>query len=148
MLHCLGYMTHKPVGVKYKVTRGLSGLGLTAIAPIPEDEKIIEYVGPHVAWKTLPEKPNQYLMELNKTTYIDGSTRENIARYINHSCEPNAYLLIQRGHAWIFAARDIEQGEEITFDYGEEFFNEYIKPKGCRCTKCSSTPSVVPAKAK
>jgi SET domain-containing protein len=127
-----------PEKPKYKVVRGLAGLGLQAAGAISEDEKIIEYIGPHVKWKTLPDKPNQYLMELNKTTYIDGSARENIARYVNHSCDPNAYLLIQRGHAWIFAARAIDPGEEITFDYGEEFFDEYIKPKGCRCAQCQS----------
>ena len=27
-------------------------------------------------------------------------------------------------------------GEEIVYDYGKEFFDEYIKPKGCRCAKC------------
>ncbi len=128
---------------KYKIIRGLAGLGLQALLPIVKDEKIIEYIGPHVKWKTLPDKPNQYLMELNKTTYIDGSIRENTARYINHSCDPNAYLEVSRGHAWIRAERDIEPGEEITFDYGQEFFDEYIKPKGCRCAKCTSV--VVPA---
>ncbi len=121
----------------YRVFRGLSGLGLCATTPIAEDTKIIEYTGVRLKLSQVPDKPNQFLMEVGKNVYIDGSARTNLARYVNHSCDPNAYLVVERGRAWIRAACDIEVGEEITFDYGEDFFNEYIKPKGCRCQSCS-----------
>ena len=28
-------------------------------------------------------------------------------------------------------------GKEVTYDYGKEYWNEYIKPKGCLCPKCT-----------
>ena len=40
-------------------------------------------------------------------------------------------------------------GEEITYDYGKEYFDEYIKPKGCRCEKhlaLAKTQKAEPAK--
>lgn len=126
-----------PAPIKYRTFRGLSGLGLVATDTIADDENIIEYIGPRLKLSEVSDKPNQYLMEIANNKYIDGSNRTNIARYVNHSCEPNAYLVIERGRAWIRAAREIDPGEEITFDYGEDFFDTYIKPKGCRCEKCS-----------
>ena len=34
------------------------------------------------------------------------------------------------------AKKAIKEGEELNYDYDTEFFDEYIKPKGCRCDKC------------
>lgn len=36
-------------------------------------------------------------------------------RYINHSCEPNAYVDVEQHK--LFASCDIEQDDEITFNY-------------------------------
>lgn len=127
--------------IRYRVARGISGLGLVAVVPIAEDGYIIEYTGTVLKLADVPDKPNMYLMEVGRNKYIDGSIRTNTARYVNHSCNPNAYLIIERGHAWIRALRDIAAGEEITFDYGEDFFNTYIQPKGCRCAQCSAKNS-------
>ena len=73
---------------------------------------------------------------MNARWTIDGSTRSNVARYINHSCRPNADPMIRDRRIRIKAIKNIEPGDEITYDYGKDHFNAYIKPHGCRCDKC------------
>jgi len=68
---------------------------------------------------------------------IDGSARSNIARYINHSCKPNCEAEIVAGRVFLRALRRIEAGEELSYDYGKEYFDMYIKPYGCRCAACA-----------
>ena len=119
-----------------KVKRGLAGLGLFAGESIKKGELIIEYIG-NILNKEEAEKikTNQYLFEVNRNKTIDGSVRWNIARYCNHACEEagNAESEIKKGRVLIKAIKDIKEGEEIVYDYGEEFVNEYIAPHGCRC---------------
>lgn len=119
-----------------KVKRGLAGLGLFAQEPIKKGEIIIEYIG-NILNKEEAEKitTNQYLFEVNRNKTIDGSVRWNIARYCNHACEEagNAESDVRKGRVFIKAIKNIQEGEEILYDYGEEFVNEYIAPHGCRC---------------
>lgn len=124
---------------KVKVKRGVSGLGLFAGENIKKGELIIEYIG-NILNKEEAEKVtvNQYLFEVNRNKTIDGSVRWNIARYCNHTCDElgNAESDIRKGRVFIKAIKNIAEGDEITYDYGEEFFKEYIEPKGCLCKKC------------
>ena len=64
--------------------------------------------------------------------------RKNIARYINHSCKPNAESDVKprKRRVFIRAIKNIEEGEEITYDYGAEYFKAYLKPIGCKCDAC------------
>jgi SET domain-containing protein len=76
------------------------------------------------------------MYELNSRWTVDGSTRRNVARYANHSCRPNAESDIVRGKVILRAVKRIRPGEEITYDYGEEYFELFLRPTGCRCAKC------------
>jgi SET domain-containing protein len=118
-----------------KVKRGLAGLGLFALEDINKGELIIEYIG-NILNKEESDaaKANMYLFEVNRNKTIDGSVRWNMARYINHSCDGNAESEIRKGRVYVKAIKDIKEGEEISYDYGEMFYKEYIAPKGCRCT--------------
>jgi SET domain-containing protein len=78
----------------------------------------------------------RYQFELNKRWTIDGSPRWNLARYINHSCRPNAKPVGRRGGIVIVAVRRIEPGEEITYDYGREYLKHFLENGGCRCAAC------------
>lgn len=120
------------------VKRSKTGLGLFAACNIPKDAKIIEYTGKRILSSDLEKLKGKYLFTLNKRYTIDGSPRDNIARYANHSCRPNAYTEVIRGKIWIIAKRKINAGEEITYDYGKDYFEDFIKPKGCKCMKCGS----------
>ena len=120
-----------------KVKRGLDGLGLFAGEDIKKGEHIIEYIG-NILNKEEAEKVtiNQYLFEVNRNRTIDGRVRWNIARYCNHACEEagNSESDVKKGRVFIKAIKNIKEGEEILYDYGEEFVNEYIAPHGCRCS--------------
>ena len=82
---------------------------------------------------------SKYLFEVSSRTTIDGATKGNVARYINHSCKPNARAEIKRGRVFIYANRRIEPGDEITYNYGRNYFRSIIEPLGCRCVPCEST---------
>ena len=120
----------------YAVKRAATGLGLFATKPIPKGTKIIEYVGPRIANEEVEKSSRKYFFGLNQRWSIDGSGRENIARYANHSCGPNAEAIITRGRIWICSKRDIKAEEEITYNYGKEYFEGIITDIGCRCPKC------------
>ncbi|MFA6608469.1 MAG: SET domain-containing protein [Candidatus Paceibacterota bacterium] len=119
-----------------KAKRGLAGLGLFAEEPIKKGELIIEYIGDILNKEEADKKAtSQYLFEINRNKTIDGTPRWNIARYCNHACEEaaNAESEIKKGRVFIQAIKNIKEGEEIVYDYGEEFFKEHIAPHGCRC---------------
>jgi SET domain-containing protein len=128
----------KETNAKYKlrVGRSKTGLGLFALEPIPKGKKIIEYVGNVLTNEPDDATDGLYIFNINKKVDIDGAPRWNTARYINHSCRPNSESDTFKDHVWIKSKKNIEVGEELTYDYGKEYFNEYIKPKGCLCPKC------------
>ncbi len=123
---------------KFVVKRGTHGLGLFALVPLTRGEQVIEYTGERISSDEANRRGGQYLFELNDQYTIDGRGRENLARYINHSCAPNcrAELSDDETQVFIYAKRAIKPGEELTYNYGKTFWNEYIKPKQCRCVKC------------
>jgi len=122
---------------KFLVKRTTIGLGLFAAKPIRAEKRFIEYIGPVISNEESDEKGGKYLFRVDDARVIDGSSRNNLARYINHSCEPNAEAFSSsRGRVWIWSKREIETGEAITIHYGEEYFNEHIKPIGCKCESC------------
>lgn len=118
------------------VRRTVTGLGLFTLKDIRAGRRIVEYVGPIVTAEEVARRRGRYFFEIDEKFAIDGSPRSNIARYINHSCRPNAEAFITGRRVWVWAKSDIKAGEQITLDYGEAYFNDYIKPKGCKCEKC------------
>ena len=124
----------------YRVGRSKTGLGLFATKPIKKGTRIIRYFGPLLDSKKKDEDAieNKYLFELTNRWTIDGSVRENVARYINHACKPNAESDVKprKRKVFIRAIRDIEPGDEINYDYGTDYFKAYLKPIGCKCDAC------------
>jgi hypothetical protein len=124
----------------YRIGRSKTGLGLFATKPIKKGTKIIRYFGPMLDCrkKKDDEVENKYLFQINNRWTIDGSVRKNIARYINHACRPNAESDVssRKRTVHIRAIKNIAPGEEINYDYGTEYFKEYLKPIGCKCAAC------------
>ena len=120
------------------VKRTNTGLGLFTLRAIPAGKKIIEYVGPVITSEEADRKGGKYLFELDDEHAIDGSARSNTARYINHSCRPNAKGYTTGRRIWIWSLRNIKPGEEITINYGKEYLDEHIKQ--CMCAKCAAGP--------
>src|SRR6476659_5853468 len=124
----------------YRVGRSRTGLGLFATAPIKKGAFIIAYRGRRITnaqAETLEARGSRYMFEINSRWTIDGSARRNIGRYANHSCRPNADSALVKGRMILRAIKPIAPGEEITYDYGKEYFDLFIKPVGCRCPKCA-----------
>src|SRR3989338_11327912 len=119
-----------------RVGRGVSGKGLFALEPIPKGVCLIEYTGKKVKKADHDRLEGRYMFWTGKNKMIDGNVKTNLARYINHSCRPNCEADGPDGRIYILSVRKIKDGEEITYDYGKDYFNDYIKPKGCRCVKC------------
>ncbi|MEQ8806027.1 MAG: SET domain-containing protein, partial [Rhodospirillales bacterium] len=107
----------KKLSKKFKVFRSSAGLGLRALRDFKKSEELIEYTGPRLSTKKADAKPNRYLFQLNDKHYIDGSPHSNLARYINHSCRPNAkaYVSHDEKRITIEAIKRIKAGEEITY---------------------------------
>lgn len=106
--------------------------------PIPAGKRIIEFVGKLITAEEAEIKGGKYLFEIDENWYIDGSTRTNLGRYLNHSCRPNAVAYISGKRVWIWSKKAIRAGEEITFNYGKAFVKDYLPSLGlkCRCEKC------------
>lgn len=123
-----------------KVKRGLSGLGLFADKEYKRGDFIIEYIGELISEEEANRRGGKYLFEINNQVTIDGTTRKNLARYINHSCKPNAYAEVDEEEEKIrvFAKRSIKPGEEITYSYGKAYFNQYLSNGRCRCEACQA----------
>lgn len=124
----------------YRIGRSKTGLGLFATQKIKKGTKIIRYMGPLLDSKNKKHDDidNKYLFEINNRWTIDGSTRKNIARYINHACRPNAESDVnsRKRKVIIRAIKTIEPGEEINYDYGTDYFKIFLKPIGCKCDHC------------
>lgn len=120
----------------FRVGRSKTGLGLFATDTIKRGTRIIRYIGKKLKNADADRMYTKYIFELNSRYSIDGKSRRNLARYINHSCKPNSTIDISRGQIHIKSIRRIEPGDEITYNYGPGYWDAFIKPKGCKCDPC------------
>ncbi len=105
-----------------------AGMGLFAGHAIGEEETIGYYTGEVITEKEFhdPDRPfSAYVMWVTKDHILVGEgPKANYTRYINHDDEPNAFLVVSSRWktARFQALRDIEPGEEIFFDYGDDYW--------------------------
>jgi len=128
---------------RFEIRRSKPGMGqgLFAVVPIRKGDFILEYTGKKIPTALADTMTSRYLFEIDKDWTIDGSARSNTARYINHACDPNTEAEIENGRILIHAVRNIKKGEELTVDYDSEYFDEFIRPVGCKCVKCATPTS-------
>jgi len=123
------------------VDAGPKGRGLIILEDVKEGDFLIEYTGVAIKKDYLDSMFRRYrtermlyIMALDNDTYIDARKKGSIARYINHSCDPNCAV-----HRWkvrgvlragIFATKDIPAGTELSFDY------KWKRKRGRAPTKC------------
>lgn len=121
-----------------RVGRSSAGLGLFAKEDIPKDRRVIEYGGWLISTKEGDdlEDRNRYVFNINSRWDLDGSPRWNTTRYINHACRPNCDAVTVGNRIMITTKRKVRAGEELTYNYGKDYFDGYIKPIGCRCESC------------
>ncbi len=118
--------------------RTRTGRGVVTMESIPRDLCIIEYKGRKVTKAEQEADKGKYLFWNTDTTMIDGNIPNNPAKFINHSCKPNCEVDIYKGRIYIFSKRNIKAGEELTYDYGSEYFDRHITAKKCLCISCAT----------
>ena len=104
----------------------IAGRGAFALQFIPPRVRLIEYTGERVSHEVADaryaeeEAAGNYhtvLFSVDDKTVIDAGVNGNDARFFNHSCGPNCQSRIVRGRVYLETIRDIEPGEELTYDY-------------------------------
>ena len=112
--------------------------GLYASCNIKKGTRIIDYKGKVITRKQSEESSKFdngkaiYLFNLNKKIDLDGDFKFNTARLINHSCDPNCEVTGSGLKVWVYAIKDIKKNEELSYDYGFSFDNDY-KQFPCKC---------------
>ena len=128
----------------YKIKKSkIDKNGLYANCNIKKGTKIIEYKGKIISVKqseTNPKFDNDkaiYLFNINKKFDLDGDYSFNTARLINHSCDPNCEVFGSGLKVWVYAMKNIKKGDELSYDYGFSFDEDY-KNYPCKCgtSKC------------
>ena len=123
----------------YKIKKSnIDNKGLYATKNIKSGKLVINYKGKLITKKetdTNPKFDNDkaiYLFNLNSRYDLDGDFKYNDARLINHSCNPNCEVEGKGLKLWITAIKDIKKGEELSYDYGFGYDEDY-KQFVCKC---------------
>jgi len=143
----------------------IHGNGVFATADIAKGERVIRYKGAlrshdevDEEYGDIDEDGHTFLFTLNDDYVIDANVKANIARWINHSCDPNCEAVVEeddkgRPHkdkVFIEAIRDIKAGEELTYNYGivldERHTPKLKKLWGCRCGSPNCTGTMLQPK--
>lgn len=151
-------LEHLPIAMQYRELRRrpfderlevrkskIHGYGLFTKEKMAEGQMIVEYQGQMIAQDVADEREKQYeemgigscyMFRLDEKTIIDATRVGNLARFINHSCDPKAYarVVVVEGNEKkivIFAKRAIEAGDEVTYDYKFPIEDEAIR---CDCS--------------
>ena len=123
----------------YRIIKSkISNQGLVATKDIKRDTKVIEYKGRLISKKETESNEkfdndkHIYLFNINKKYDLDGDYKYNIARLINHSCNPNCEVTGKGTKLWITSIKNIKKEEELSYDYGFGF-DEHYKDFPCKC---------------
>ena len=103
----------------------MQGRGVFATRAIPAGVRLCEYGGqrltPAEAEARYPEvdgkRHHTFLFAIDDDLVIDAAVDDYVAKWINHSCDPNCDAVIDEGRIWIDSIRHIEPGEELAYDY-------------------------------
>ena len=122
----------------------INGKGCYATHLFPRGRKIAEYVGERISRREVARRLRTRrhrilrICALDPYWSLDGARGGNGTHYINHSCQPNAYMRTTRGHLIFMALRDIHPGEEITVDYIATLHPD-TKRCHCQAANCRGT---------
>jgi SET domain-containing protein len=128
--------------LKIPIRIGISrihGQGLFAAIDIKQGTHILPYMGEKIPKEEGARRlaqGNEYIFELNDRYDIDGKMLTNTARYINHSCDPNCTVENTGRTLWIIAARDLQEGEELSYNYGYQLDGYETHPCTCGAKNC------------
>ena len=120
---------------------GIHGYGCYTTVAIPGGTHIIEYTGTRLskeeADELYAERLDTYLFWIGEGKYVmDG---DDVAAFINHSCNPNCETVEIDGRIWIKAVRNIAPGEELTYEYNLHDSDDDDADCHCGAVKCRGT---------
>lgn len=111
------------------ITATHNGKGVIASRDIPEGDTILIFERHYVSAST------NKTLHINDELYQLSRNSEAAENFINHSCEPNAYVDFQTID--LKALRNIHAGEEVTYDYcTSDWDNEDIFDCNCGSNVC------------
>uniref|UniRef100_A0A8C7VRZ6 Euchromatic histone-lysine N-methyltransferase 1b n=1 Tax=Oncorhynchus mykiss TaxID=8022 RepID=A0A8C7VRZ6_ONCMY len=134
------------------------GWGVRTLQEIPQGTFVCEYVGEIISDAEADVRENDsYLFNLDSKVgdvyCIDARFYGNISRFINHMCEPNlfscrvftAHQDLRFPHIAFFACETIKAGEELGFDYGDNFWEIKGQHFSCECgsPKCKHSEATI-----
>lgn len=142
---------------KFKSNSG--GWGLRSLEDIKKGQFVIEYVGELIdeaeCDKRLSEMAarndrNFYFLTIDKDCIIDAGPKGNLARFMNHSCDPNCetqkWVVNNQIRVGLFAKCDIPAQTELTFNYNLECRGDDKTKCLCKSKNCSGYIGVRPNK--
>ena len=128
---------------------GIHGSGVFAAKDIPNETRIMEYLGEHIDKEEserravaqlekahITGEAGVYIFTLDDEWDLDGAFEWNTARLINHSCDPNCESWVEEDQIFIYALRDIKKGEELVFNYGFGVDTYLDHPCLCGSDRC------------
>jgi hypothetical protein len=143
----------------YPVKTPTRGWGLAAGQPIRKGQFVIQYLGEVYSidseygctrLERYKENPCTYLMSTSHNEVIDPARKGNMARFINHSCDPNCetqkWNVLGEVCVGIFAKRNIDEDEELTFDYRFDTHKTTLTRCLCGSANCRQYLGLIPNK--
>jgi uncharacterized protein len=126
--------------LKYPLQVGksrIAGKGAFSLQSIKHKRKLGSMGGEIISYKEAQKRVRKqpgnvlFMVEFDhEDIALDASINANELRYINHSCDPNTYMRRAYRKVEFYTLRSIEQGEELTCDYGETHHNGKLP---CKC---------------
>jgi hypothetical protein len=136
----LEVVRHTPVAVgrihlkRIVVRPTRNGVGLFAAKAFRPKQTILKIVGRVVDYRVLWERRGTFAdncFRFGPETYLDPG--DDVSRYLNHSCEPNAGIFKSNNQLFLFAAKPIAANEEILFDYSTTLGDDDVWTMRCNC---------------
>ena len=125
--------TYQKFSVRVARSR-IDGFGVFAREPVPARRKIGEIRGESISLAEARRRAagleRIMIVEISNRKAIDASRSMDPMRFTNHSCAPNARLMIRAGRIEFYSLREIAVGEELTVNYGETHHEGRLE---CRC---------------
>ncbi|KAM9410046.1 histone-lysine N-methyltransferase SETMAR isoform 2-T2 [Pholidichthys leucotaenia] len=142
---CSNRLVQRGLQLRLEVYRTQTrGWGVRTLEEIPRGTFVCEYAGEVISFEearcrqlTQRSEENNYIIAIREhagmssttETFVDPARVGNVGRFLNHSCQPNLFMLPVRVHSVIprlalFAGRDIGAHEELTFDYSGGYSNQ------------------------
>lgn len=131
----------------------MQGRGAFATCTIAAGVRLVEYGGERLTPAQADRRYHDgddarhhtFLFAIDDDIVIDASVGGYMARWINHSCDPNCDAVVENGRIWIETIRRIEPGEELAYDYAYELTGPHtaaakaLFPCHCGAKKCRGT---------